>query len=204
MPGRNIVKNYGAEQYYHIYSRGVAKQLVFRDDQDYRYLLSLFKRYLSIKPTTHKSHSNYPNFSKRLELIAYCLMPNHLHMLILQHDEYAMAKLMHTLLVSYCIYFNKKYERVGPVFQSRYKASLINERSYLEHISRYIHLNPSDWQNYPYSSLPYYKQELQAEWLKLGYVMTMFNNVGDYIKFLEDYESRKAYLEAIKKYLANC
>ena len=203
MPGRNVVKQYSAEQYYHVYSRGVAKQLIFKDAQDYGYFLNLFKRYLSLKPTAHKLHYDYPCYHARIELVAFCLMPNHIHMLIFQHDEQAMADLMRSLLTSYSVYFNKKYGRVGPVFQSRYKASLILERSYLEHVTRYIHLNPSDWRGYTYSSLPYYKQERHAQWLNPTSILTMFTDISDYLKFLEDYESQKYMLEKTKQTLAN-
>ena len=71
-------------------------------------------------------------------------MPNHIHLLVYQHQPQAMAQFMRSVLTSYSRYFNKRYKRSGSLFESRYKASLISDDAYLEHISRYIHLNPGN------------------------------------------------------------
>jgi putative transposase len=203
MPGRNIVKQYGSEQYYHVYSRGVAKQPVFLDDQDYLKFLSLFKRYLSFQPERNPDHGYYPHYGNRLRLLAYCLMPNHFHLLIYQVDESAMREFMKALLASYGMYFNKKYRRVGPIFQSRYRASLINKDSYLDHISRYIHLNPVNWQQYPYSSLSYFMDQARAEWIYPNLILDLFPSRTQYLEFINDYESYKEMIEELRWELAD-
>lgn len=203
MPGRNILKQYGAGQYYHVYSRGVAKQAIFLDDQDFAKFLSLFKRYLSLKPVEHPHHSPYPHYANRLKLLAYCLMPNHIHLLIYQHDETAMIEFMRSLLTSYSMYFNKKYKRVGPIFQSRYRASLINKDNYLDHISRYIHLNPNDWQAYPYSSMKYYLDQAHTEWLTSSPILELFPSRSQYLEFVKDYEGHKEILDELSWELAD-
>lgn len=204
MPAKNIVKEYGANQYYHVYSRGVAKQPVFLDGEDYGYFLRLFKRYLSAKPENSKRHGAYPHFGTRLQLLSYCLMPNHVHMLVFQSDKTAMTELLRALMTSYGMYFNHKYERVGPVFQSRYKASRITTDSYLQHISRYIHLNPQDWRDYQYSSLPYYLKQRSAEWIQPGPIMEIFSdNTQQYLQFINDYEDQKQILDELKWELAD-
>jgi REP element-mobilizing transposase RayT len=203
MPARNIIKEYGAEQYYHVYSRGVAKQTVFLDNDDYGYFLNLFRRYLSSKPENSKRHGPYPHFGNRLQLLAYCLMPNHVHMLIYQTDKTAMTELLRALMTSYSMYFNRKYDRVGPVFQSRYKASRITTPAYLEHISRYIHLNPSSWKDYPYSSLPYYLKQRSAEWVQPEPILSIFAGSKEYLRFAEDYEQQKQILDELKWELAD-
>lgn len=203
MPGRNIVKEYGADQYYHVYSRGVAKQAIFLDSQDYEVFLGLFKRYLSSNPPKSRGHGVYPNYSGKLDLLAYCLMPNHVHMLVYQYDADAMTLFMKSLMVSYGMYFNRKYKRVGPVFQSRYRASRITDNSYLEHISRYIHLNPKDWEDFEYSSFRYYAGLAHADWLKPEQIIAMFPSAEQYVEFVRDYEGHKAMLDEIHWELAD-
>lgn len=203
MPGKNIIKQYAANQYYHVYSRGVAKQVVFKDAQDFATFLGLLKRYLSLEPAQQPSHGYYPHFGSRLKLLAYCLMPNHVHMLIYQYDQTAMTELMRCLMTSYGMYFNRKYKRVGPVFQSNYRASLIDRDNYLDHISRYIHLNPQEWAAYPYSSLKYYTGEARAEWLTPNMILEMFPTKEQYLEFLKDYEDYKETLDDLQWGLAN-
>lgn len=203
MPGRNIIKQYGAEQFYHVYSRGVAKQAVFLDEQDYTHFLSILKRYLSSEPVHHKRHGLYPHYGNRIKLLAYCLMPNHIHLLVYQEDERAIVEFMRSLLTSYSMYFNRKYKRVGPVFQSRYRASHISQQDYLEHISRYIHLNPRQWEDYPYSSIKYYLGTAMAEWVHPGKILEIFPSPAQYLEFVKDYEGHKQMLEELQWELAD-
>lgn len=203
MPGRNVVKQYGAEQYYHVYSRGVAKQAVFLDNQDYGYFLGLLKRYLSHKPAVSPARVPYPWYGPRIELLSFCLMPNHIHLLIYQEDEKAIIEFMRSLMTSYSMYFNKRYKRVGPVFQSRYRASHISQQEYLEHISRYIHLNPRDWESYEFSSLRYYMGNAFAEWVSPSKILELFPSKDQYLEFVRDYEGHKEMLDEIKWELAD-
>lgn len=203
MPSRNILKIDVEEGYYHIYARGVNKDTIFKEDTDYHVFLNLLKRYLS-KEARHDTYGvPYIHLYNKLELLCYCLMPNHFHLLIYQNEKGAMPTLMRGVMTSYSRYFNKKYQRRGPLFESRYKASLILNDSYLEHITRYIHLNPRDYKTYPYSSLPYYISTLQAEWVRPGRIIELFNNTEYYTTFLEDYEDIKKMNDEIKHELAN-
>lgn len=203
MPGRNVTKIYSPESYYHVYNRGVAKQPIFIDSKDYKIFISLINRYMNPEADTSKWRHVYPNYADRLELLAYCLMPNHVHFLIYQNDESAMKEFMKSLMTSYGMYFNKRYERVGPVFQNRYRASLINNDSYLDHISRYIHLNPRDWNNYEYSSLKYYRNADPPKWLKPDKVLSLFPSRSQYLEFIKDYEGFKESLDDISWELAD-
>lgn len=114
-----------------------------------------------------------------------------------------MIELMRSLMTSYSMYFNRKYKRVGPVFQSRYRASRISQNSYLEHISRYIHLNPYDWENYPYSSLRYYLDKARAEWIHPNEIVQIFPSREQYLEFVKDYEGYKEMLDEIHWELAD-
>jgi putative transposase len=204
MPGKNIIKQYAAESFYHVYSRGVNKQPIFLTDKDYVVFISLLKRYLSTEPSSNASRHAYPSFSKSITLLAYALMPNHIHLLLYQEDERAMTNFMRSLLTGYSMYFNKTCKRVGPVFQSRYKASLISTDSYLEHISRYIHMNPAKWRVSDRTSLRYYLGNAEADWIKPEKIMEIFhNNPQEYLAFLEDYSGQKEMLEEIKWELAH-
>jgi putative transposase len=130
-------------------------------------------------------------------------MPNHAHLLLYQRQQRAMAEFMRSLLTSYSMYFNKKYKRSGPLLESRYKASMITDDSYLEHITRYIHLNPRQWRDYEYSSLPYYLQQISDEWIEPKRIMNIFSGPDEYLRFMEDYEQNKEMLDILKHELAN-
>ncbi len=203
MPSRNIIKLDAAGAYYHIYSRGVNKQIIFTDESDYAFFISLLKRYLSPVASNNSKGVVYPNYNTDIDLLCFCLMPNHVHLLILQNVKGTMQQLMRSLMTSYSSYFNRKYKRRGPLFESRYKASHIDSDSYLEHISRYIHLNPDKWREYPYSSQKYYLGNAQADWLKSQKVLDIFSTGQEYVKFVEDYEGQKEILDELKHQLAD-
>jgi len=100
------------------------------------------------------------------------------------------------------MYFNKKYTRVGHLFQGRFKASRITTDEYLVHISRYIHLNPKDYLNWQYSSLPYYIRGWETEWVRPEKIYGLYE-WGSYEKFLEDYVGYRDTLSELKHELAN-
>jgi putative transposase len=204
MPAKNTVKRFGSHQFYHVYNRGVAKQPIYRDQADKRYFLSLLDRHLNPDSVIVDSYkAPYKKFDKNLELLSYCLMGNHYHMLFyLGEDETALSKMMRGIGTAYTMYYNLKYNRIGPLFQGTYKASLVSSDEYLVHISRYIHLNPREHKTYKYSSLSaYLGGEIQL-WLKPQKIMDIFEG-EDYLKFLEDYEDHQQMLEEIKHNLAN-
>ncbi len=203
MPSKNIVKQYAADSYYHVYNRGVNRRKIFIDERDFIVFLSLLKRYLGEETKHDRSGRPYPNYNKQIDLLAYCLMPNHFHLLVFQNDSSeAMTSLMRGLCTSYTMYFNRKYNRVGHLFQDRFKASLISDDTYLQHISRYIHLNPKEYRSYRWSSLRAYLGEVEFDWLKPGCIIADFKQ-DEYLRFLADYEGHKAMLDVLKYELAD-
>lgn len=112
--------------FYHIFNRGINKQDIFLTDEDYEFFLrklyGLRQKY---------DHSTY----------AICLMPNHFHISI-RTRKTPISKIMSSLTTSYSMYFNRKYQHFGPVFQNRFKSILIENDSYFLELSRYIYLNP--------------------------------------------------------------
>ena len=204
MPSKNTIKIYASNGYYHVYNRGVEKRTIFVDDQDYKVFLSFLKWYL----TEHPKEAIIPGIPMRrrkitlfnqIELLAYCLMPNHFHFLVHQHTAGAMKEFMQSLSTGYALYFNKKYQRVGSLFQGPYKAAMVDQDSYLLHLSRYIHLNPMDIEGvkvheWPYSSYGEYLGQRNTRWIHKDFILSLFGSAlsrapGDmlsYQSFVED------------------
>ena len=111
--------------YYHIVFRGIGKQILFEDTADYRHYLHTLRRFQQ---------------ENSFELIAYCLMENHIHLLV--HVESDLDKAMKQISVSYAYYFNMKYDRSGHLFQDRFLSEPIEDDRYLLAVVRYIHNNP--------------------------------------------------------------
>lgn len=191
-------KIYAADAYYHVYNRGVEKRVIYKDGQDYSFFVSLLQRYLDPELKAYNSAGvEYPCFSEGIELLAYCLMPNHFHLLVYTKDNNSMTEFMRSVATSYVRYFNDKYERVGPLFQDRYKAKMIINEAYLLHISRYIHLNPKNWREYQYSSLPYWLRQKACSWVSSDRLQSMTPDV--YMRFMCDHEDYKASLAEVQK-----
>ncbi len=208
MPAKNTVKSYLENGVYHIYNRGVDKRIIFTDQQDYKVFLSYFKLYLTppIDPyTTSYVRPEYlpKNYHKDIDLVAYCLMPNHFHLLVQQRSKLAIASFMQSLGTKYSIYFNKRHQRSGALFQSRYKAALVDKDAYLVHLSRYIHLNPKSINQNLISSYSSYADYLglrQTTWIKPQLVLSNFTQYAQtplvkhqtYKGFIEDHEVESA------------
>lgn len=190
MPCRNIIKTYNSNSYYHIYNRGVEKRKIFIDDQDYATFESLLKRYLSNKPTKDSRGRNYIFLGGEVSLIAFCLMPNHFHMIIYQTELGSITKLLRSVCSSYVTYFNNKYNRVGALFQGNFKAIQIKDESYLLFLTRYIHRNPADYLEYEWSSLDYWLGKKNADWLDYELICDM--SPIEYLDFIND--DREYYL----------
>lgn len=112
---------------YHIYNRGNNKKEIFIKDKDYRFFLKRLKE----KAKKFK-----------FSIIAYCLMPNHFHLILKQNDSVAPSKLMSSIITSYSMVFNLRNKTVGHLFQDRYKQKIIRNEQYLLNLIAYIHLNP--------------------------------------------------------------
>jgi len=140
MPRRPRIKS--EKGFYHIVLRGINHSLIFSEEADYKYFLDLLKKY-----STENNCVPY----------AYALMGNHIHMLIRDYED-ALSRYMKQLAGSYAIYFNKKYERSGNLFQGRFSNQNIEDDAYFLAAIRYIHQNPvkaglvKKPEQYPWSS----------------------------------------------------
>jgi putative transposase len=173
------------------------------DKEDYSVFLNLLKRHLSKEVVKDNKGRSHKHLYGKIELLAYCLMPNHFHLFFYQYDEISIRDLMHLVQASYTTYFNKKYNRRGTLYEDVYKASRIMDESYLLHITRYIHLNPVGYLSWEYSSLRYYLGEKSPSWLAVGKVSCLFGGVDEYKTFVADYEALKEELDELKHDLAN-
>ena len=133
---------------YHVYNRGVEKRSVFLDNFDHRrFLISLeelnqegpllnFRRLIGARLQSSNDEKN-----KLVDIICYCLMPNHFHLIMKQLIDKGIPKFMHKIGTSYTNYFNKKYSRSGVLFQGAYKIKYIDGDAYLLHLD----LPPKKW-----------------------------------------------------------
>jgi len=124
MPRRDLTFQPG--HYYHLYNRGNDRQTIFFERENYLHFLRLIRRYL---------------IEQTLDVVAYCLMPNHYHLLV-QCKTNAVSGAMMRLSVAYTKAMNRRYNRVGVVFQGQFQAIAVDSEEYLYHLTRYIHLNP--------------------------------------------------------------
>lgn len=200
MPIKNTVKRYDAPAYYHVYNRGGGGAPIFRDDADRVKFLGLIARHLDQGDVSCRSDGQ-PYEKYGLEIVAYCLMGNHFHLLIYQWDPEALTKFMRSVATAYTMYFNRKYRRQGHLFQSIYKASQIDTEEYLLHITRYIHMNPRRYLRYKWSSIAQYLGAPAPDWLHHERINDMLP--AQYRVFLEEHEGKRAELELLKGELAD-
>ena len=154
--------------YYHVYNRGNRKQNIFLNEKDY-------KRYLA-KLKDYKQKHN-------VTILAYCLMPNHVHFLIRQNGPEPVSTFMQKLHTAYSMYFNKKYEQVGHLFADRFKAKIVAKDEYIIHLSRYIHQNPvklvQKLTAYAWSSYPSYLGLVNDEITDTKFILSYFKRKND-------------------------
>lgn len=196
MASRNSLKKYAQDGYYHLYNRGVAKSEIFLEAQDYGIFLAYLKEYLSlpVPPTPEELRSmKYiyfrKNYSQEIELLAFCLMPNHFHLLLRQRKPRAIEFFMRSLLVRYASYFNKHHNRVGHLFQDVYKGILVDREEYLSWLSRYIHRNPLEivggvdgLASYPYSSYSAYIGMKTIRWINPQEILTEIHSYQEFVE----------------------
>ena len=122
---RNV--QFKAGHYYHLYNRGVNRNPIYFNDENWEYFIKRLRHYC--RP-------------ELIEIVGYCLMPNHYHILVYLKDDNLSANIMQPFTVSYTKAVNRQQHRVGPIFQGAFKAKFVDKTEYFLHLSRYIHLNP--------------------------------------------------------------
>ncbi len=141
MPARKV--EFAQGEYYHIYNRGSGRQPIFREGENYLFVLRQVKKYCR---------------ELLITVIAYCLLPNHYHFLLRQDGPETAGLAPQWVFNSYTKAFNKRYGHSGTLFEGRFKAIHVDRHEYLLHLCRYIHANPvkhglvSDLAQWPYSN----------------------------------------------------
>ena len=147
-------------EYYHIYNRGVDKREIFMDKNDHeRFVLlleyaNLFEA-VNIRNILNQLNQGLPSVNRGETLVdigAWCLMPNHFHLLVREKNDAGLSKFLSKLQTGYSMYFNKRHDRSGALFQGSFKAEHVDKDEYLKYLYSYIHLNPikliqSDWKD---------------------------------------------------------
>lgn len=201
------------DSYYHIFNRGVEKRYIFSGPKDYKRFLSILFYYQFSGPKPSFSlyrrfkNQNFSNNPKIIEVLAYCLMPNHFHLLLKQLTDNGVSEFIGKISNGYTKYFNTKHNRVGPLFQGAFKAVLVETDEQLLHVSRYIHLNPyvselvKDLEAYKYSSYREYIGLDEVEICSKELILNFFKTTKDYKKFINDHSGYALGLEQIKHML---
>jgi putative transposase len=171
-------QTFAPDEYYHLYNRGTEKRIIFKDTKDYQHFLFLIYICNTTKNIRLRDiHENFDRKETIIDIGAYCLMPNHFHILVREKTDGGISKYMLKLMTSYSMYFNKKYERTGKLYEGVFKSTHASKDNYLKYLYSYIHLNPAklvnkNWKenkntsnllkyvfDYPYSSLKEYKEQ---------------------------------------------
>ncbi len=209
MPGRIIPLVNG--ELYHLYNRGTEKRDIFIQEWDYKRFQQTFYYYQFLGPKLSFSKFAKSKLTllkhlgdkKLIEIVCYCLMPNHFHFLIRQLTNNGISIFMSKLANSYTKYFNTKYDRVGPLLQGAFKAVGVETEEQFIHLSRYIHLNPivsgigKDLDQYQWSSYPDYLQGNNSI-CSAKEILNLFPSIKDYQEFVEEQIEYGTTLEIIK------
>lgn len=215
MPYRRVV--FATGEVYHILNRGVAQAPIFLSPKEYKRFLELIDYYRFSDASLSFSHfsrlclkdkEDFRNNlkEKMVEIFAFCLMPNHFHLLLRQLTEGGIAKMLANLQNSYARFFNIKHQRSGALFQSMFKAIRIETDEQLLHVSRYIHLNPSssflvkikDLSNYSWSSFPEYLGNQATTFTNPKFVLDLAEGKKRYEKFVFSQAEYQRELNKIK------
>jgi len=206
---------------YHIFTRSIVEFKIFNNDSDFERMGQLIKYYqidneirysdfINLKIVNREGFHNTFDLVKQdkdklVQIIAYCLMPTHIHLVLKQLTQNGISRYMKDILNSYTRYFNTQHKRKGPLWESRFKSVLVENDEQLQHLIRYLHLNPAtarlvnhpeDWK---FSSYKEYLSEIND-----NSIICQFDDILDihpstYRKFVNDQISYQRELAKIKR-----
>lgn len=207
------------DQIYHIYNRGVEKRQIFLNKRNYNRLMELTNYYRfancpvkfsQLKLLSRDARKDLldklqSQSDKLVEVLVFCLMPNHIHFLCKQLKGNGVSKFISKICSGYSHYFNVLQQRVGPLFQGNFKAVRIETDEQLIHTSRYIHLNPVSsyliefdrLENYDFSSYPEYVGRKKG-FCNTEEILAYFKTTQGYKNFVADQVDYARELENIK------
>ena len=177
-------------EYYHVYNRGVNRQPIFRCDDNYKFLLRRVKQYM---------------LQWQIVVIAYCLMPNHYHFVLLQTGAHSISRFIQSVFNSYTKAFNKMYDRKGTLFEGPFRAAHVTGDAYLLHLCRYVHLNPleadlaTDLRDWPYSNYLEWIEQRNGALVDRDFVSSHFPTPAEYVWFVMEHTPPKRIAAEIRK-----
>ena len=140
--------NFENGQYYHVFNRGTEKKIIFHDKEDIHYFFDRLLDFNNTEAVGGIWRQKFPKYKKvrskashLVSIIAYCLLPNHFHLILKQESENGISKFMQRIGTGYAKYYNKKYKRNGSLFQGKFKATYLNKEGSLDLTSVYVNLN---------------------------------------------------------------
>lgn len=205
MPSQYLQRDFKPKHYYHIFNRGAFKQKIFlkkKDSDVFIEILKYYLRYPEIDSLSRLTQKKFKKITKRnapkpFELIAYCLMPNHFHLLLRQNlTAPILTDLLRKVGVTYAMYFQHRYHHSGALFQGRFRCVSVFDDEQLLYLTKYIHLNPqksvgSVPTDFTYSSLrdylrlnPDHKDWLDSQTIYDKFFSRSIKPVKDYLTFL--------------------
>lgn len=199
--------NFVEGEFYHIYAHGISELNIFRDKKDYqRFLTLLFSangtktiprldRCVDLNLVWDIANNKIDLGQPLVDIICFCLMPTHFHILLGERGNANISKYLHRILVSHSKYFNLKYERRGHLFENKFNSKHIDNNEYLLVLSSYIHKNSKDislWKNkeekYPWSSYQdYFSKNRWQHLLNKNIIDGQFKNPQEYKIFIEEH-----------------
>lgn len=138
--------NFAIDEYYHLFTRGVEKRIIFMDETDRKRFINILflcnsTAAVNLRDIDHTNIFSYDRGETLVDIGAYCLMSNHFHILVREKEDGGISKFIQKLLTAYSMYFNKKYRRTGALFEGKFRAEHVDDDVYLRYIYSYIHLN---------------------------------------------------------------
>jgi len=182
------------KEYYHVYNRGVDKRDIFQDEYDFQRFLQSMEEFNTIEPIGSIFENQFRKdkagklghtMSKLVDIICYCLNPNHYHFLITPLTDNGTSEFMRRLSSGYTKYFNEKYKRSGVLFQGTFKAVHVKTNEQLLHASAYVNLNDRVHKLGPRRSKSSWEEYINPDtksFCNKDIILGQFNNVKEYEK----------------------
>jgi putative transposase len=164
--------------YFHVYNRGCGRENIFRESENYNYLLRIIRNKLPLY---------------RITIIAYCFMPNYYHFILRQDNDIPAGNFIQNIFNSYSKAFNKRYGRTGTLFEGPFQAKYIIEQEYLVHLCRYVHRNPVDAglvkspEKWPFSDYCDWIGLRENVFIDKDFITNNFSTTKEYESFVKDY-----------------
>ena len=184
--------DFTAGSYYHLYTRGAHKASLFREHDNYVYVLHQVKKVIG---------------EQNLTVIAYCLLSNHYHILVRQNGDAAAGLLAQYVFNAYSKAYNTRYEHSGTLFEGPFRAIKVDSQNYLLHLCRYIHANPvrhgivTELEEWPYSNYLEWLGLRNGELLDRDFVRDCFGTAEQYRQFVLDYVTNRRLPEGLVRML---